>query len=140
MADLQQRIKIEIYNITEALEEINNIKDKKNKTKIELAGIATYLHNFYSGIENILKQILAEKGIKIAKTEFWHKTLLNISVENKIISLEFKDALSDYLAFRHFFVHSYGFMLDERRLLSLTKNAENIFHEFKENIKQYLTI
>jgi len=97
------------------------------------------LHNFYSGIENILKQILSEKNVTIIKTEFWHKVLLETSVENKIISQKFKDSLLDYLAFRHFFVHSYGFMLDENRLLSLANNADNIFSEFKKNIKEYFT-
>lgn len=139
MADLQQRIAVEIYNISICLDEINKIKNKEGKTKIELAGIAAFLHNFYSGIENILKQILSEKNINIARTEFWHKTLLESSVENHIISPEFKDSLSGYLAFRHFFVHSYGFMLDEHRLLSLAVNAANIFSEFKENIKEYFT-
>ncbi|MBA7537315.1 hypothetical protein ES705_29582 [subsurface metagenome] len=93
-----------------ALDEINKVKDKENKTKIELAGIATFLYNFYNGIENILKQILSGENINIVKTEFWHKTLLEVSVENQIISPEFKNSLSAYLAFRHFFVHSYGFV------------------------------
>ncbi len=139
MADLQRRIAVEIYNISMSLDEINKVKNKENKTKIELAGIAAFLHNFYSGIENILKQILSEKNIKIARTEFWHRTLLETSVENQIISPEFKNSLSDYLAFRHFFVHSYGFMLDEHRLLSLARDAGGIFSAFKENIKEYFT-
>jgi len=42
MADLQQRISVEIYNISIALDEINKVKDKGNKTKIEIAGIATF--------------------------------------------------------------------------------------------------
>lgn len=139
MADLQQRIKVEIYNISLALEEISKIKDKKNKTKIELAGTAAFLHNFYTGIENILKQILSEKGMNIVKNEYWHKALLESSEKNQIISSEFKNSLSDYLAFRHFFVHSYGFMLDESRLLSLANNANDIFSKFKESIKEYFS-
>jgi len=139
MADLQARIKVEIYNISLALEEINSHKDKKDKTNIELAGIAAFLHNFYTGIENILKQILLEKEVTIVKSDFWHKALLDICVENRIISSELKNSLSDYLAFRHFFVHSYGFMLDENRLLSLANNASEIFTTFKENIKKYFT-
>jgi uncharacterized protein YutE (UPF0331/DUF86 family) len=70
---------------------------------------------------------------------FGIKPLLNASVENKIISSEFKDSLSDYLAFRHFFIHSYGFMLDEHRLLSLARGIDNMFCKFKEHIKEYFT-
>ena len=67
MADLQRRIAVEIYNISMALDEINKVKDKENKTKIELAGIATFLYNFYNGIENILKQNLIGKKYKYCK-------------------------------------------------------------------------
>lgn len=137
MADLQRRIAVEIYNTSLALDEINKVKNKENKAKIELAGIATFLHNFYTGIENILKQILTEKNITVEKNEFWHKTLLEISAENQIISAELKSLLLDYLAFRHFFVHSYGFMLDENRLITLAERVSDVFSEFKKNIKAY---
>lgn len=137
MADLQKRISVEISNISLTLVEINNAKNIKEKTKLELAGLATFLHNFYNGIENILKQILQEKSITVVKTDLWHKALLEIAVENKVITPEFKISLSDYLAFRHFFVHGYGFMLDESRLASLANNANEIFNKFKENIQDH---
>ncbi|MCD4813918.1 hypothetical protein K8S19_09540 [bacterium] len=88
MADLQKRIEVEMYNISMALNEITTVKTKENKTKIELAGIAAFLHNFYSGIENVFKQILAEKNIKIVKNEIWHKALLETCVDNHIITPE----------------------------------------------------
>lgn len=61
MADLQQRIAVEIYNISICLDEINKIKNKEGKTKIELAGIAAFLHNFYSGIEIYLNKFYRRK-------------------------------------------------------------------------------
>ena len=53
MAKLSEKIQAELDNIIQVLAEINKIKDKKKSTA-ELAGLATFLHNFYSGIENIL--------------------------------------------------------------------------------------
>ena len=118
---------------------ISELANKYGVSQILLFGSALLKDNFYSGIENILKQILLEKSVNVAKTEFWHKALLEVSVENQIISPEFKNSLLDYLAFRHFFVHSYGFMLDEHKLRSLSSDASKIFSEFKENIKEHFT-
>ena len=138
MASLSQRIKVELDNISQVLTEIERIKGKENKATVELAGIATFIHNFYSGIENILNQILREKNITVPKTESWHKSLLALSIENEIITKHLRDTLSEYLAFRHFFVHAYGFMLEERELLALVNNIDNAFIEFNEAIKKYL--
>ncbi|MGB7532284.1 MAG: hypothetical protein WA977_04800 [Halobacteriota archaeon] len=57
MADLKEKVDVERENISAVLAELKEIKDKSNKTIAELAGIGTFLHNFYTGIENILKQI-----------------------------------------------------------------------------------
>ncbi|MBI5893764.1 MAG: hypothetical protein HZB79_08975, partial [Deltaproteobacteria bacterium] len=73
----------------------------------------------YSGIENILKQVLKTKNIEISKTETWHKDLLNRSVSSGIISEKLSDELYEYLTFRHFFVHGYGFMIEEAPLVDL---------------------
>lgn len=101
---------------------------------IELAAIATFLHNIYNGIENILKQVLKAKGIKIAKTETWHKDLLDASVSNGIIGEELSDKLYEYLTFRHFFIHAYGFMLEEAPLERLSDNIPNIWSDFLTSI------
>jgi uncharacterized protein YutE (UPF0331/DUF86 family) len=87
---------------------------RTEKTVIELAAIATFLHNIYNGIENILKQILISRGINVPKSDKWHKDLLNRSLSSGIISEELTNKLYKYLTFRHFFVHAYGFMLDEK--------------------------
>ncbi|MGB2841704.1 MAG: hypothetical protein WBC40_04405 [Halobacteriota archaeon] len=53
MANLREKVDVELENISAVLVELKKIKDKSNKTVAELAGIGTFLHNFYTGIENI---------------------------------------------------------------------------------------
>jgi len=65
MANLREKVDVEMENISAVLSELTKIKDKSNKSIAELAGIGAFLHNFYTGIENILKQILGAKGISI---------------------------------------------------------------------------
>ena len=134
MASLSQRIKVELDNISQVLTEIERIKGKENKATVELAGIATFIHNFYNGIENILNQILREKNITIPKTESWHKSLLALSIENEIITKHSRDALSEYLAFRHFFSHAYALELYPDRMESLVTDASSVFEKFKSEI------
>jgi len=135
MGKLPQQILAEKQNVEEALDNLNIALDRTNKSTIELAAIGTFLHNIYNGIENILKQITHLKGIEIPKSESWHKDLINLSVSKGIISEELSDQLYEYLTFRHFFIHSYGFMLEEKHLEGL---ATNIWVQFVTEISSSL--
>ena len=105
---------------------------------LELAGVATLLHNFYNGIENILKRILIEKGISIPQGSAWHKELLNLSEQENIITPQMKQQLGEFLAFRHFFSHAYALDLYAERMEPLVKSAFELYKEFKiEFSKQY---
>ena len=70
------------------------------------------------------------QNIQVPRGENWHKELLNISVLNGIISEELSDELYEYLTFRHFFVHAYGFMLEEAPLDSLVNNIPRVWEKF----------
>lgn len=59
---------------------VSKIGDLKNsKTDIATAAIASYLMNFYNGIENIMKRCAKEYYKKIPKGDDWHKQLLQQS-------------------------------------------------------------
>lgn len=139
MAELAKQIFAEKENVEKALYNLEETLRRKEKTVIELAAIATFLHNIYNGIENILKQVLKAKGIKVAKTETWHKDLLDASVSNGIIGEELSDKLYEYLTFRHFFIHAYGFMLEEAPLERLSDNIPNIWSYFLTSIGKFVS-
>src|SRR3989304_8688349 len=67
----------------------------------ELAAIATFIHNYYNGIENVLKRVLSLKQVEIKDTPTWHRDLLKISSDTGIIPNDLHDTLSNYLSFRH---------------------------------------
>jgi uncharacterized protein YutE (UPF0331/DUF86 family) len=138
MDRLPKQILAEKQNVEEALDNLDKALAIKNKSTIELAAIGTFLHNIYNGIENILKQIANLKNIDIPKSESWHKDLLNLSVSKGIISEELSDQLYEYLTFRHFFIHSYGFMLEEKHLEGLATNIHDIWSRFMSEISSSL--
>jgi uncharacterized protein YutE (UPF0331/DUF86 family) len=134
MGKLPKQILAEKQNVEVALDNLKKAMARKNRTTIELAAIGTFLHNIYGGIENILKQALRLKNVELPNSDSWHKDLLNLSVSKGIISEKLSDQLYEYLTFRHFFIHSYGFMLEEKQLKGLAANIQDIWTEFLSEI------
>jgi uncharacterized protein YutE (UPF0331/DUF86 family) len=134
MGRLPRQILAEKQNVEVALDNLKEAMARAKKSAIELAAIGTFLHNVYNGIENILKQIVRLKSIEMPKSDSWHKELLDLSVSKGIISEELSDQLYEYLTFRHFFIHSYGFMLEEKHLQGLATNIHDIWVRFMSEI------
>lgn len=137
---LNEYCSAEFENIDFVLSELALvIKPKKQKYSVaELAAAATFIHNFYNGIENILKRVLVYLNIDTTETPTWHKDLLKTSLDKKIISDKLYDALLNYLSFRHFFVHAYSFTLRWEELKPLVNSLESTLREFKTAIHDYI--
>lgn len=138
MKNLAKHILAEKENIERVLAHLSTSLEKENKSAAEVAGIAVFVHNFYNGIENILKQILKSNNVIINNSKGWHKELLESSLSKGIIPKALGDQLYEYLTFRHFFVHSYGFRLNEAKLLKLANNIPQVWADFLTAIKTYL--
>lgn len=93
------------------------------------------LHNIYNGIENILKRVVAAKNIEIPASVTWHKDLLNLSLSMGIISEKTCDDLYKYLTFRHFFIHAYGFMLEEVYMEDLVNDIPEVWSRFMKEVE-----
>ena len=102
MVDLTRRIAAEKENVERTLRNLREALARQERSAIELAAIATFLHNIYNGMENILYQVLKAKGAELAKSQTWHKDLLDFSSSHGIISEELSDRLYEYLTFRLF--------------------------------------
>ncbi len=140
MDNLVDKIEAEFENIDQVLNELPYYEKLPYLSVLELAGVAALIHNFYNGIENILKQILKYEKNTLPDGKSWHKELLNNSQENKIISEETKIILIDYLAFRHFFSHAYALDLYANKMEPLVENCNNTYCLFKKDINEKLNI
>jgi len=138
MADITLKVKAESENVSVSLVHLSSVLERADIDTVELAAIGTFIHNIYNGIENILQQILKDQNIDIPSGHSWHKELLEISKSNEILTPELVVELSKYLAFRHYFVHSYSFMLKAELLLPLAQEAENMWEQFSENISRFV--
>ena len=97
MANLREKVDVEMENISIVLAELEKIKDKSDKTTAELAGMGTFLHN------------------------------------------STRKRLAKYLAFRHFFVHAYSFLLDERELKLLVDDVFDTYRAFEEETDTFIS-
>ena len=130
----------EFENIEASLVELFKVVEEANGsfTTGDLAAIATFIHNVYNGIENVLKRMLILKNKKLKEGATWHKDLLASATEAEIISEDLCAALSNYLSFRHFFIHGYGFTLKWDALQPLVNNIKQTYRDFKSIIKPLL--
>ena len=137
MPDYRLRIEAEYEAIENTL---SALPDRPHSTlsQLELAGVAALLHNFYNGIENIVKQVFQEKSFPIPQGESWHRDLLLAAAEKNVISDLLLNKLKQYLAFRHYFSHAYALELFPERMEPLVKDAVALFNEFKQQIDEII--
>jgi len=135
--DYKLRIEAEYEAIEETLAALPHI-DLSQLSALELAGVAALLHNFYNGLENILKQLFKAKNISLPSGSSWHKALLLCTVEKQLLSESLMVEISSFMAFRHFFIHAYAMNLSPNRIAPLMQSVKEVFQNFKIEINKSL--
>jgi predicted nucleotidyltransferase len=91
-------------------------------THTELRAMASMLHEFYNGVERIFERIAVGLGEGIPQGSYWHADLVEPmatareGVHPAAIDESLRARLKDYLDFRHFFRHAYGYTLEWSQL------------------------
>lgn len=134
MADARENIQAEFENITAVICQIPAEGALGKLSLLELAGVSTFLHNLYNGIENVLKQGLKARGVAVPSGPSWHRDLLDSGLTAGLITKNTVTALAPYLAFRHFFSHGYAVDLDVEKLRVLVKDVGSAFEQFRADI------
>lgn len=139
MDELLQDLAADKERIEDTLAALAKTLRRKRRGFVELAAIATCLHNCYSGMENLLKRVLQHMQVPLPHSATSHKDLLDLAVEQNIITQELSEALDEYRAFRHFFAHGYGIALQEAPLQPLAKNLPDVWQRFESELGNFLT-
>jgi uncharacterized protein YutE (UPF0331/DUF86 family) len=138
MVDINEKVAAEFENIERVLTGLPKTNSLKQLSSLELAGVAALIHNFYNGVENVLKQLVISKGLIIPDGPSWHSDLIEICVANQIISRPTSEMLKKYLGFRHFFSHAYSFDVDEERIAPLLEKIRDTHKSFVKDISKSL--
>lgn len=141
-----EKIKYEIVQLDKLLESSESLFKLIKLDEpdfIEKSAAALIIHSFYNGIENILQIIQKETEDEISGKDMWHRFLLNNSFNktgkrDAIFRLSLKDSLNEYLAFRHFIRHSYGFEIVWEKMKPLFNDLMVTWEKVKEDIRLFL--
>lgn len=145
--DLRAEINIEIEAIRDILQELLALHidiGEREPAVREKTAAATFMAQFYGGIENILKRISKFHGIPIPTGETWHLDLFQRFCSPSYQSLPelfdkfLADELSPFRRFRHVVYHSYGFQLEWIRMKGGIEKVADIFTRFRVKLLEYL--
>lgn len=90
---------------------------ERDPDTVEIAAVATVLHSFYTGLENVFTSVAKGIDNSVPSGGQSHRDLLRqMSQETELrmplVSKRTAKTLSEYLGFRHFYRHSYSFLID----------------------------
>jgi hypothetical protein len=140
------QIKFEIDQIDGLLDSYTELLNRSQKSKpdlIEITAIASVLHSFYNGVENIFLSIA--KGIDnfVPEGFQWHRNLLLLMTQktakrSHVISEKMAQNLAQYLGFRHFYRHSYSFFLEWSEVEKLVIPLQKMWAELKNELGLFM--
>lgn len=136
MTELSERVAVEFENIDRTLSQLPPDDRCAELSILELAGVAALLHDFYNGIENVLKQMIKARDTDLPTGPSWHRELIELASDHDVISQEVAEELRRYLAFRHFFSHGYSLDLNPEQIRPLVRDAGECFCLLRSDIEK----
>ncbi|HEU4712870.1 MAG TPA: hypothetical protein VFS76_14950 [Pyrinomonadaceae bacterium] len=146
MDKLRKQIYVERHQLQRLIDEHRPLLESSASNQpstIELSALATFLHSFYSGLENSLKRIAVEIDGGLPSGDAWHQQLLSTMTGRTdsrppVLSQALHETLREYLAFRHFFRQAYSFHFDWFKMSHLVINAEQTLRRFEEEVDTFV--
>lgn len=130
----------EFNNIERIKDELLSIynPDRVDWTLIEQSAMASFVVNIYTGIENILKQMLLYDGLDVGDAPGWHEKVLKKAGEIGILPPELFQVLSRYLSFRNYFIYHYIFNIKWEDMKVLIDAIDGLIKRFRSEVEDYL--
>jgi hypothetical protein len=142
---IKTEILAELAQVAQLMDEYSDfvMKYSERMDIFLLRAKASFMADFYMGVEKIFKLIIEELNGGAPRGEGWHKRLLHtMSLEIKgsrpaVISNELYADLLKFLGFRHVVRQAYGFQLDEKKLDDLEKIFQKTWKRFSREVKAF---
>ena len=136
-----ERIRSELANIEGVVARVRRAMEASAEDAVDSDlywdAVALNLHDFYTGLERILRHIAAEIDGHLPTGGEWHQELLRQMaiplprIRPAIFSNETIKRLDEYLRFRHVVRHVYAFEFDPQRIKPLAEALTGDFAQIK---------
>lgn len=123
-------LRAERESIMETLRLVDDLLAKPTRSQYETIAMGKLLQDLYSGLERVLRGLLEERGVRIQKSEKWHKDVLLAARKDSLVDENEFDAFGKLLLFRHVQVHGYGFTLEDERLVEIAHTVVGVCRGF----------
>jgi len=136
------KINYEISQIDELLEKsqvLLALVKNKEPDFIEITAIGGILHSFYNGIENIFVLIGKNLNFNFNSSPQWHRNLVDFMFsQNDFLPADLRLLLTEYMGFRHFYRHTYGYTIKWEKCSHLFLGLTDFWKLVSEAIKKYI--
>ena len=143
-----ERIRSELENIEEVVTRVRRAVEASEGDSINSDlywdAIALNLHDFYTGLERLLRHIAAEIDGHVPAGTEWHQELLRQMatqlprIRPAVFSKETIKRLDEYLRFRHVVRHVYAFEFDPQRIRPLAEALAGDFARVKGELAVFI--
>ena len=139
---IKVKINYEISQIDELLEKsqvLLALVKNKEPDFIEITAIGGILHSFYNGIENIFVLIGKNLNFNFNSSPQWHRNLVDFMFsQNDFLPADLRLLLTEYMGFRHFYRHTYGYTIKWEKCSHLFLGLTDFWKLVSEAIKKYI--
>ncbi len=140
------QVNLEAKQMDQLLESYADLLTRVQKNTpdlVEVTAVASVLHSFYNGLENIFLAIAKGIDADVPTGSQWHRDLLIRMTESTasrgpVLTTGLAHRLMDYLGFRHFYRHSYSFFLEWEELERLVTPLAEVWAQVKSELQLFL--
>ncbi len=135
--ELHENLLFELSQIRKELDVLLRLmvgRKRLGNDEIQIRAAASSLQSIYNGIERMLQSSLRQRNLTVPQGNASHTELLASAVKNGIISHIIEGELRDLMAFRHFYRHSYGFMIDNELLNPILGKIEELVSQLTSEL------
>ena len=112
-------------------------------SRLEVRGVASVLHDFYSGVERVFERIAVELDGELPRGGDWQSQLLNRMEEEvegvrpRVLTPDLAERLRPFLRFRHLFLNIGGGQLRWERSTELLAEADEVWPLLEQQMQEF---